>query len=444
MTRVLIIDDEAVLARTIASYLRKRGFDATHAITARDGIAEFSDEPPDLTFLDYRLGDCDGLEVLARLKAIRPASPVIMMTGHGDIGVAVDAMKAGAADFLTKPAPLSRIAELAAEFGGASEHSRTLSADGSLAELVGRSPPMDALRASIRRIVDAVRPLAADPPSVLICGETGTGKEMVARALHRSGPRAAAPMVTVNCAALPPHLVEAELFGHARGAFTGADAEKPGLFEAADGGVLFLDEVAELPMDTQAKLLRVLEDRRVRRIGTVADRPVDVWVISATNRLLSDHVRAGRFRADLMYRLQVLHVDVPPLRNRDSDILLLAGHFLAEQARRYGRRPPALSAEARAVLVGHDWPGNVRELRNLLERAIVATPGDVIHAADIRLSTDPESPAAPAHGTLHDMERTALSRALVKTSGNVSRAAGLLGITRDTLRYRMGKYGLRT
>ena len=434
MAQVLVIDDEEVLGRRICTFLGKRGITADYATSARDGLAAFARLKPRMTLLDYRIGDDNGLDVLREIKGQDPAANVVMMTGHGDISIAVDAMKQGARDFLTKPAPLATIAEMAASVAeaptGDADHQPLIA---------GRSVAIAAVRREIAQSLEVITAVDGPPPPVMIMGETGTGKELAARMLHGQGPRAGAPFISLNCAALPPHLVEAELFGHEAGAFTDARSAKIGLFEAADGGVLFLDEVGELAPEVQAKLLRVLEDRTVRRIGSTRERPLDVWVISATNRSLEDMVRESRFRQDLLFRLQVLWFEMPPLRDRDSDILLLSRRFLAEQAERYRKPVPELDSEARAALLQHRWPGNVRELRNVIERATVHAMNGHISARDLGLSGALPG-AAPER--LEDLERAALRAALSQTSGNVTRAAERLGISRDTLRYRMRKYQL--
>ena len=448
MTKVLIIDDEEVLARTICSYLRKRDIEAVYALSAREALVRFSSFAPDITFLDYRIGNDDGIELLERMREISADAQVVMMTGHGDVGLAVQAMKRGASDFLTKPVPLSTVAALAGAFtpGATRDQPRPRhdTSSGGAGGMLGRSAAIDEARKCIGRIIGAASAASGEPPPVLITGESGTGKELAARALHAGGPRAKKPFVAVNCASLPAELVESELFGHERGAFTDAKASKPGLFEAANGGVLFLDEVGDMPLDAQAKLLRVLETRSFRRVGALKEQPVDVWVIAATNRNLAQRVAEGRFRSDLMFRLQVLWVDLPSLRERSSDVLMLAEHFLAESARRYGRMVPRLSTEARARLVGHGWPGNVRELRNVMERALLVSDDGVVDAHGIMLpdSTGPAVCTEGAAMTLQDIEVSTLKGALTRSDGNVSRAAGLLGISRDTLRYRMQKFGL--
>ena len=448
MLRVLVIDDEEVLARTICNYLRKRDIEADFALDARSGLLKFAEFRPDVTFLDVRIGNDDGMTILGQLKASNHDAFVVMMTGHGDINLAVQAMKQGARDFMTKPVPLSTLASIVASATGielADAGTKKLStASSATARILGRSSAINETRRSIDRILKAVHAVNSEPPPVLITGESGTGKELVARALHEGGPRAKGPFVAVNCASLPEDLVESELFGHERGAFTDAKLSKAGLFEAAKGGILFLDEVGDMPANAQAKLLRVLESRTTRRVGSVKESPVDVWVVAATNRNLADRVAEGHFRGDLMYRLQVLWVDLPPLRERDSDVLALAAQFAADMSAKYGVDTPALSAEARAALVEHSWPGNIRELRNLMERAVLVSVGREILASDLFAGDRPPAISQPVNNdmTLKEIEISTLQGALKKARGNVSRAAENLGISRDTMRYRMQKFGL--
>ncbi len=449
MTKVLVIDDEEVLSRTICSYLRKRGIEADFALNAREAVTKFSVMRPDLTFLDFKLGNDDGLEILERLRARRSDAHIVMMTGHGDVSVAVQAMKMGARDFMTKPVPLGTIASIVA--GAACPEPRPKTAarpvnPASATDLIlGRSGAICEARKSIDRMLAALKPMKEPPPPVMITGESGTGKELAAKALHEGGPRANGPFIAINCASLPAALVESELFGHERGAFTDAKAPKTGLFEAANGGVLFLDEIGDMPLDAQAKLLRVLETRKARRIGGVKEHDVDVWVIAATHRDLEDQAAKGEFRRDLLFRLQVLWVNLPPLRARDSDVLFLAEHFLALAASKYQTDTPELSADARSRLVAHDWPGNVRELRNVMERAALTAGAGLVTAEVLSLPAAQRSPYAPPEegATLSQIEVGALQNALARSKGNVSRAAGFLGVSRDTLRYRIQKFGLQ-
>ena len=458
---ILIIEDEATLAKNIATYLRRGGYDASVATTGEDGLAQLETLRPGAVLLDYALPGINGLEVLKRLKEIDPRLPVLMMTGHGSELVAVEAMKAGACDYLIKPVVLSELKLRLEQLVGRERrdeeltwHRQRLAAEGGLDHLIGRSAPMVALKTSMRRLLDAERGLAdADLPAVLITGETGTGKELVARALHFDGIRREQPFVELNCSTIPGDLLEAELFGYERGAFTDAKQRKLGLVEAADGGTLFLDEIGDIDPRVQLKLLKLLEDKTVRRLGSVREERANVRIVTATNRDLEEAVRDGHFRADLLFRLRIVHFDLPPLRTRGDDVLLLAQHYLGLQRTRYRKPQLGFAAEAEAAMLGYAWPGNVRELRNLIEQAVIMATGSRIDAADLRLSSTllPVRPAASAAAVgaaaedglnLADAERDLLVRALAQARGNVTQAARLLGVSRDTLRYRIEKYGL--
>ncbi|CAH0139047.1 sigma-54 dependent transcriptional regulator [Roseomonas sp. CECT 9278] len=441
---VLIIEDEETLARNLVRYLQRQGFDARSAPTAAGGLAAYAEFGPDVVMLDLNLPDASGLTVLSELRTRDPAAKVIVMTGHGSIETAVEAMKAGAFDYVGKPVALGEVRILIEKAAGQERMEGALSyyrgrdARGAgAAAILGDSPPVVALRQSIARLLVAERNMqGGQPPAVLVRGETGTGKELVARALHFDGPRRDGPFIELNCSTLPAHLLEAELFGHERGAFTDAKERRIGLVEAAQGGTLFLDEIGDVEPAVQVKLLKLLEDRMVRRIGAVRDRQVDVRFVSATHRDLEALVREGRFRADLFYRLRVVEMEVPPLRARGADVLTLARHFLAESGRRYGKPALRLDDAATAVVARHAWPGNVRELRNAMEQAALSTDGDLVGAGNLALA--PVS-RAMTRETLPGMERELIERALERSGGNVSRAARDLGISRDTLRYRLAR-----
>ncbi|MEW5787564.1 MAG: sigma-54 dependent transcriptional regulator [Pseudomonadota bacterium] len=452
---ILIIEDEATLAKNMSAYLARYGYEVVTADTAEDGLAELERSKPDLVLLDFHLPGMDGMAALARLSEGSPGLPVIMITGHGTVELAVDAMKAGAYDFLTKPVSLAKLRLLVDRALGESKRAQALTyyqqrdaRAGGLDSLLGDSPAMLDLKARITQLLQAERALRdSDAPAVLITGETGTGKELAARALHFGGPRAGQPFVEINCAAIPAQLLESELFGHERGAFTDARERKIGLVETASGGTLFLDEIGDLDLGLQAKLLKLLEEKTVRRLGNLRDQKVDVRIVAATHQPLESRVREGRFRADLFYRLRIVELAMPALRERGDDVLVLARHFLAHHAARYGRRPLLPSPQAEARLAAHPWPGNVRELRNLMEQAVLLCPGPLLEAEHLRLAAPPSMPgpaaaAADAGRTLDEMERNALLDALHKTSWNVTQAARLLGISRDTLRYRIDKHGL--
>ena len=453
---VLIVDDEATLARNLAAYLERNGFDVRVAGSGEEGLQQFAEFRPDVVLLDHNLPGLSGLEVLERLQKGDTQVPVVLMTGFGGIEVAVQALKLGAADYLTKPVSLGELKLLVERLLQHNRLERTVGyyrqrdaqASG-LDKIIGRSSAMSTLREQITRLLDAESHLTdTDAPTVLIHGETGVGKELVARALHYGGPRHAQPFVELNCGAMPANLVEAELFGYEKGAFTDARQRKPGLVETAEGGTLFLDEIGEADPSTQVKLLKLLEDKRFRRLGGLRDQAVNVRIVSATHRSLDQMVREKAFRADLFFRLRIIEIKVPPLRERGDDVLELARHFLQHHAQRYKRGNLALSAEAETALRRHSWPGNVRELRNVMEQAVLMSSGHVVGARDLPIQgTEPgsEGPVwSDADLNLERMERHLVELALSRTQQNVTQAAKLLGVSRDTLRYRLERLGLKS
>lgn len=452
---ILIIEDERLLARNLAKFLERLGYEVMLAEGAAAGISICREMNPDAVLVDYNLPDGDGIDVIRKLRADNPGLRLVMTTSFSDVQLVVQAMKAGADDYLIKPIALEELAifleKLLAEAqvrNSLAYYRRREKSRSGLDLMVGESPVMQDLKSRIRQVLEVEGRLADGKAApILVMGETGTGKELIARALHFDGPRAAGPFIELNCAALPSHLVEAELFGHEKGAFTDAKERRDGLLKAADGGTLFLDEVGEMPLDIQAKLLKVLEDGQVRPIGGVRSRNVDVRIIAATNVALEDKIASGEFRRDLYFRLAVLLLKAPPLRERGGDITLLANGLLADSARRYGRVGLRLAPDACEALERHSWPGNVRELRNVIEQATLFAVGEEIRAGDLHLLEPPpvapqDAPAGDAT-SLPDVERNLIAQALGRLNGNVTLAARELGISRDTLRYRMERHGLR-
>jgi DNA-binding NtrC family response regulator len=457
---ILIVEDEPTLARNLQRYFEREGFEVRAVGTVKEAFREFETFGPDVVLLDLSLPDGNGINLLARIRSRDRQAKVVVLTGHGSVQTAVDAMKAGAWDYVGKPAALGELKLLIDKALGQGRLEETLSyyrdreaREGGLGAILGSSAPMAALRQRISELLEAEARLAdGEPPAVLIRGETGTGKELVARALHFDGPRRNGPFIELNCSALPPNLLEAELFGHERGAYTDARERRIGLAEAAHGGTLFLDEIGDLDLTVQAKLLKLLEDRTVRRLGSVRERRVDVRFIAATHRPLEQRVRDGQFRADLYYRLSVVTFTVPPLRDRDGDVELLATHFLTLHGRRYGKPGLTLDRAALALVRRHSWPGNIRELRNAMEQAALSAPASgIVGPGNLALAAPPAfsetqlalgSAGESTARTLPDIERETIVHAMERAGGNVSRAARDLGVSRDTLRYRLAKHGL--
>ena len=457
---ILVVDDEATLGRNIKRYLARQGYDTHLVETGEDALEALDTFRPDLILLDYHLPGMNGLEVLGRIRKTDTQVKIIIMTGAGGVQVAVDAMKAGANDYLSKPLVLAElkllldkvVGQVRAE-GALAYYQNKQARQSGLATLLGKSAPILELKEQIQHYLEAERRLAyGDPPPVLITGETGTGKGLVARAFHFDGPRGDKPMVELNCASIPSQLLEAELFGYERGAFTDAKERKLGLVESANGGTLFLDEIGDMDLSMQAKLLTVLETKRIRRVGGLRDRNVDVRIIAATNQDLDERVQSGQFRLDLLFRIRVIHIELPPLRERSDDVEPLVDEFLKLQSKRYGKPKLHLSAEAVHTLQHYHWPGNIRELRNVIERAVLLTTTETVESKHLALISDaPQSNQGNGLGpiqyfpdqglNLERVEAELVKLALERAKGNVTRAAKLLGISRDTLRYRIEKYG---
>ena len=457
---VLIIDDEATLARNLATYLERLGWATRVAGSAEEGLAQYGEFRPDVVLLDHNLPGRSGLEALGQLRSMDPQARVVLMTGYGSIDLAVSAMKQGAVDYLAKPLALPELKLLLERLIAQHrlettvDYYRGREAVGSgIDKIEGNSPAVVALRERIVMLLEAERRLTDDRlPTVLIRGETGTGKELVARALHYGSSRASRPFVELNCGALPSQLVEAELFGYERGAFTDARQRKIGLVETAEGGTLFLDEIAEADGSTQVKLLKLLEDRSYRRLGGLREQRANVRILAATHRPPDRMVEEGSFRADLYFRLRMVDIRVPALRDREGDALRLAQHFLRLHARRYGRDEPVLTAEAQRLVRDHAWPGNVRELRNAMEQAVLLAKADAIGLRELAFLAAEERPAdarSRADPAVEDdlnlerSERRLVHLALERAAGNITQASRLLGVSRDTLRYRLERLQIR-
>jgi DNA-binding NtrC family response regulator len=447
--RVLLVEDEVNMARTLAKNLERAGYDvacAGHGAAALDRLAE---SPFDVVLTDLKMPVMDGMTLLRAIHDRGISVATVVLTGYGTIESAVEAMKLGAADYLIKDAPpqevlltLERVLDVEALRRENARLRREIGRFQRFGELIGESPAMQV----VYRLVDAV---SQNRSTVLLTGESGTGKELVARTIHGRGPLAAHPFVAINCAGLSETLLESQLFGHRRGAFTGAFADHDGVFRAAEGGTLLLDEVAEIPLSLQAKFLRAIQEREVTPLGSSRPVPVNVRLIAATNRDLEAEVGAGRFRADLFYRLNVVRIEMPALRSRREDVPGLVAHFLERFSNQYRVAPKDITPETLERLCAYDWPGNIRELENAIERAFAVSASDTITLDDlplaIRADAPPESEAEPSHApvtTLEDAERRVIEAALRQSGGNKNEAARLLGIDRQRLYRKIDKYGL--
>lgn len=452
-SKVLIVEDEALFARAVMRRLQKSNYECAHVESVQDARDITKQFVPDIVLLDMRLPDGNGLDLLPFFVAKN--AMVIVMTAHGEISDAVNAMKQGAVDYLKKPIDLEELllsiqkAETAAVQNNSLDYSRQRNAHAiEGVELLGDSLAMQSIKSQIKRIAQLVSTDSV-PPTVLIGGETGTGKDVAARLLHLSSQDSNndKPFVHVDCASLPAELIESELFGHEKGAFTGAVSTRPGLIEAAEDGTLFLDEIGELPLTLQAKLLNVLERRVVRRIGSTKERAVPARFIAATNRDLHEMSQQGRFRQDLYYRLNVMSIAMPPLRERAGDIMLLAKHFAAQTARRYGLPMPTFTSDAISMIESYSWPGNVRELKHQVSRAVLLCHNSQVTDVDLALPIYRASESSlkidAQQSALDSAEKAILLQVLAETRNNVSEAARKLGITRMTMRYRMDKHQIK-
>ncbi|NTV15085.1 MAG: sigma-54-dependent Fis family transcriptional regulator [Desulfobulbaceae bacterium] len=446
--RILLIDDDDSLRRVTEYNLSASGFEVITAASGQEGLALFATHSPDLVVTDVELGDANGLELLAAIKQQAPETPVIVITAYGTIDLAVRAMGQGAFNFITKPFDRET---LRLSCRKALEMTELRSRNRALVEEVNRLAGVEGMETAnpvMAALLDTALRVAESEASVLISGESGTGKELLARLIHRRSPRREAPLVAVNCAAIPDTLIESELFGHVKGAFTGAVANRKGRFQSARGGTLFLDEIGELKLDMQAKLLRALQEKEVQPVGSDRTEKVDARIIAATNRDLKEETGAGRFREDLYYRLGVIPLHLPPLRERPEDIAALANHFLRKQGAPAGVR---FSPAALAVLNSYPWPGNIRELQNAVERACILRRGEEIGGSELGLP-GPAGPAGDGEGlgleippegiSLEAVEKELIRKALARSGGNRSEAARLLRIPRHVLIYRLEKFAM--
>ena len=447
--RILVVDDEPVQRELVSGFLNKQGFDVSAADSAERALELFRQEAFDLVLTDQKMANMSGLELLQAVHAINPETPVILITAFGTIEAAVAALKQGAIDYLTKPLNLE---ELLQRIRLVSERYRIINENRELREalqerhriegIIGESGPM-------LEVLSLVRRVAPSEATVLIRGESGTGKELIAKAIHFGSPRARGPLVKVNCAALPEALLESELFGHEKGAFTGALTSRQGRFELANGGTIFLDEIGDLPLHLQAKLLRVLQEREYEKVGSSRSVKVNVRILAASHRPLEALIKAGQLREDLYYRLNVVTILIPPLRERRTDLVLLIEHFLRRFAEKNGKTIRGLTPEAREILLRYDYPGNVRELENIVERAVVLTRDDVIGSGDLPLTVqEPEIADGGDRETnltvaVEALERRMIRDALAQSDGVQTRAADLLGLGERGLRYKLIKYGFR-
>ena len=446
--RILVVEDEEKLRRVVQLQLTSAGFDVDQAGKVDDALKIV--DRADLVLTDLRLPGSTGLELLAAIRRQNSVTPVVVMTAYGSIETAVESMKAGASDFLLKPFSLDHLMTVvnkALEMRALRDENRQLREQlGRRYEfdnIIGRSEPMQEIFSAIERV-------APSRATVLLCGESGVGKDLIARAIHFHSPRRDRPLVKINCSALPENLMESELFGYEKGAFTGANTAKPGKFEQADTGTVFLDEIGDVPAPVQVKLLRVLQEREFERLGSNVTRHIDVRVVAATNQDLRAALEQGTFREDLYYRLNVVPLNIPPLRERQQDIPFLAEHFVHKLASDAGSRVEKITEAGIEKLLAYHWPGNVRELENVIERSLVMCRGDVLDASDIKLEMAPRGRTnhtsdphfLPQGLTLDQYEQEIIREALRRADGNKSQAARLLGLTRNALRYRLSQMGV--
>jgi two-component system nitrogen regulation response regulator NtrX len=453
--KILVVDDEAEIRRSVRMILEYEGYDVQEAASGPEGLALIEREPPDLVFLDIKMGGQDGLETLQKIRQVNEALPVVIISGHGTVSTAVEATKLGAFDFIEKPLASERVL---VTIRNALDQTRLVDENRSLKRAVEARHQMVGESVSLRHIWDAIKRAAPTTATVLLLGESGSGKELVARAIHRNSLRSRDRFIQVNCAAIPEELIESELFGHEKGSFTGATEKQIGKFEQADRGTIFLDEVGDMSAKTQAKVLRVLQEGEVERLGSARTIKVDVRVIAATNKDLEAEIEKGNFREDLYFRLSVIPIRVPPLRDRREDIPALVRHFVDIFSRESNRRPMRFTPAALEFMQKARWKGNVRELRNTVERLLIMTPGDAIDVDDLRDVVRPDAKPAAAQagpepagnhvapGTLREFKESAERKFLVEklreNAWNISKTAEVIGTPRSNLYKKLEQYAI--
>ncbi len=443
-TKLLVVDDETQQRDLLSGFLSKRNFDVTDASSGEEALQKYPAVFSPIAIIDMKMPGIGGIELLGKLRELNPFVQVIVLTAFGSVETAVAAMRAGAYDYLTKP--VEDLEELLVKLEKAAAQNQLIVDHTVMSERIAEAFPNSELlgdSSGIRKVRELISLVAPRDATVLVTGASGTGKELVARAIHALSGRAEKRLVAINCAAFPETLLEAELFGYERGAFTGADKAKQGRMELADGGTLFLDEIGEMPLTMQVKLLRVLEDHKIQRLGAVKEITLDLRLIAATNRDLEEMIKLGRFREDLYYRLNVVRIAIPPLRERPGDVLLLAKTFLERSSRKLGKEVLSLSPEAASLLTAYGWPGNVRELENIIERAVVLSNGSTITASELTGITPSGSVAPlPSKLTLAEMEQQHILQALDQHDWNIGQTADALGIHRNTLHNKIKEYNL--
>lgn len=459
MISILIIEDEIILGKNIAKFLSRSNFNINLCLNGREGLALLSEKSFDILLVDYNLPDMNGLQILEESQKTDPSMKVIMMTGEGNVEIAVSAMKKGAFDYLPKPLALKELKVLLEKAASAQSKDNYIeyyqdktSEQGRIDDIIGKSNAITNIKQRISQIIVADKQVSSDNLApVLIRGETGTGKELIAKSLHFDGPMRDKPFVEINCAAIPSELLESELFGHEKGAFTGAVNQRKGLFESANNGTLFIDEIGDMPFNLQSKLLKAIEEKKFRRLGDNREKQINVRIICATHQNLEQKIMDKTFRQDLFYRLSVFNIDLPPLRDREDDILILTDFFMKQFSHKYKKPELSISSDSVEKMKRYHWPGNIRELRNVLEQAVMLCQSKCLEENDIWIPAlqNPEEITnrfnLPSAGiNLQQLEIKLINQALVNTDHNVSKAAKLLGLSRDTMRYRLDKHNINT